>query len=277
MRQWIAGLTALLISSFALAAPSPWQKITHPVTGSAQAIGEFANGCVVGAEPLPLQGANYQILRPDQRRYYGHPDLLMFIHRLSNQVTHLGLGELLVGDMAMPAGGRFSSGHASHQSGLDVDIWLQLPKSRWSAAQLLKPQPIDLVAANGRDISARQWKPELGMLIKLAAQDDEVTRIFVNPAIKQQLCASAGSDRQWLQKVRPWFGHRAHMHVRLRCPPSSLECVEQAPVPAGDGCGTELQSWFQPAKPGSGSPAKKPPPPLPRSCQALLDRHLIEP
>ncbi len=114
------------------------------------------------------------------------------------------------------------------------------------------------------------------LLIKLAAQDSEVTRIFVNPAIKKQLCRAAGPDRAWLTKVRPWFGHRAHMHVRLRCPADSRECQEQAPPPSGDGCGAELESWFLPPGPGTGKPpVKKAPPPLPPSCQTLLDNHLL--
>ncbi|BAN97041.1 peptidase U6 penicillin-insensitive murein endopeptidase [Plautia stali symbiont] len=75
--------------------------------------------------------------------------------------------------------------------------------------------------------------------------------------------------------MRPWFAHRAHMHVRLRCPPGSLECEDQAPSPPGDGCGAELESWFLPKKPGSTPPVKKSPPPLPPSCQALLDKHLL--
>jgi penicillin-insensitive murein endopeptidase len=75
------------------------------------------------------------------------------------------------------------------------------------------------------------WSPQISQLIKLAAEDSDVTRIFVNPAIKQQLCLDAGSDREWLRKVRPWFQHRAHMHVRLRCPAGSLECEDQAPPP----------------------------------------------
>lgn len=112
------------------AAQTPWQKIDHPIAGAPSAIGSFANGCIVGAQSLPLEAGNYQVLQPDKRCYYGHPDLLLFIQHLSNQVKHLGLGEVLVGDMAMPAGGRFSSGHSSHQSGLDADIWLQTPRER---------------------------------------------------------------------------------------------------------------------------------------------------
>ncbi|MGU3414031.1 penicillin-insensitive murein endopeptidase [Enterobacteriaceae bacterium C34A] len=274
MKKTVIALLALLASSVSFAA-TPWQKIKEPIPGTAQSIGAFANGCIVGANPLPLQSDNYQVMRTDQRRYFGHPDLIQFIQRLSRQVHNAGMGTLLIGDMGMPAGGRFNGGHASHQSGLDVDIFLQLPQTRWSSAQLLKPQALDLVAADGKHVVPSLWSPQISNLIKLAAKDDDVTRIFVNPAIKQQLCLDAGTDRDWLRKVRPWFQHRAHMHVRLRCPAGSLECQDQAAPPAGDGCGAELQSWFEPPKPGSTKPEKKTPPPLPPSCQALLDEHVL--
>jgi penicillin-insensitive murein endopeptidase len=271
MKKWMLGFVALIASGSALAL-TPWQKIDHPVSGTAQAVGGFANGCIIGAHPLPLNSPDYQVMRTDQRRYFGHPDLLAFIQRLSSQANQKALGTVLIGDMAMPAGGRFSSGHASHQSGLDVDIWLQLPRQRWSAQQLLKPQPIDLVSGDGKQVVDRQWQPQIESLIKMAAQDSEVTRIFVNPAIKQRLCQDAGADRGWLHKVRPWFGHRAHMHVRLRCPVGSLECLDQDAPPVGDGCGAELASWFKPHQPNA-NPVKKEPPPLPPTCQALLDSH----
>ena len=271
MKKWMFGVVALIASSSALAL-TPWQKIDHPVSGTAQAVGGFANGCIIGAHPLPLNSPDYQVMRTDQRRYFGHPDLLAFIQRLSSQANQKALGTVLIGDMAMPAGGRFSSGHASHQSGLDVDIWLQLPRQRWSAQQLLKPQPIDLVSGDGKQVVDRQWQPQIESLIKMAAQDSEVTRIFVNPAIKQRLCQDAGADRGWLHKVRPWFGHRAHMHVRLRCPAGSLECLDQDAPPVGDGCGAELASLFKPHQPNA-NPVKKEPPPLPPTCQALLDSH----
>lgn len=271
-KAWWAG-AALLIASASAWALTPWQKIDRPVAGSPQAIGGFSNGCIIGANSLPLQSTTYQVMRSDKLRYFGHPDLIGFIERLGQQVSQRQMGTLLIGDMGMPAGGRFSSGHASHQTGLDVDIWLQLPKQRWSQQQLLKPTPVDLVAVNGRNVIPRLWHSDIGTLIKLAAEDSEVTRIFVNPAIKQQLCDSAGSDRAWLRKVRPWFAHRAHMHVRLRCPAGSLECEEQAAPPAGDGCGDELASWFLPPPPGSKPSRPSTPPPLPPSCQALLDNH----
>ncbi|MGV3346965.1 penicillin-insensitive murein endopeptidase [Enterobacteriaceae bacterium LUAb1] len=265
---------ALLLSAMAGAA-TPWQKITQPIAGLPSSIGGFANGCIIAAQALPLNAPSYQVMRQDKRRYFGHPDLILFIERLTTQTYNLRLGQVLIGDMGMPAGGRFSSGHASHQTGLDVDIWLQLPKTRWTSQMLLAPRPLDLVTADGRGVRKQYWQPEIAALIKLAASDSDVTRIFVNPAIKQQLCRDAGNDREWLRKVRPWFQHRAHMHVRLRCPAGSHACLEQAPVPPGDGCGDELQSWFTPKKSLTPPPAKQKPPPLPASCQALLDKHLL--
>ncbi|ARU94745.1 penicillin-insensitive murein endopeptidase [Tatumella citrea] len=274
MKKIALAVLMLLLNAGAMAA-TPWQQIQKPVSGPPQSIGSFANGCIIGAQSLPLNADNYQVMRQDQRRYFGHPELIQFIQRFSARVAQQRLGEVLIGDMGMAAGGRFSGGHASHQTGLDVDIWLQLPKSRWTAQQLLHPQPLDLVSADGKQVVVRHWTPAVAQMIKLAAEDPQVTRIFVNPAIKQQLCLQAGNDRNWLNKVRPWFAHRAHMHVRLRCPPGSSECQDQPPPPPGDGCGAELQSWFQPAKPGSGAPVKRTPPPLPPSCQALLDKHLL--
>ncbi|HAB23725.1 MAG TPA: penicillin-insensitive murein endopeptidase, partial [Pantoea sp.] len=135
MKSLLILVSALLFSASGLAA-TPWQRIQQPIPGSAQSIGSFANGCIVGAQALPLNAPDYQVMRQDQRRYFGHPDLILFIQRLSTQVHNLQLGNVLIGDMGMAAGGRFSSGHASHQTGLDVDIWLQLPKTRWSAQQL---------------------------------------------------------------------------------------------------------------------------------------------
>ncbi len=99
----------------------------------------------------------YQVMRTDQRRYFGHPDLVQFIQRLSNQVHNKGMGTVLIGDMGMPAGGRFNGGHASHQTGLDVDIFLQLPQTRWTSSQLLKPQALDLVASDGKHVVPSLW------------------------------------------------------------------------------------------------------------------------
>jgi penicillin-insensitive murein endopeptidase len=103
MKKTVIALLALLASGTSLAA-TPWQKITQPVSGSPQSIGAFANGCIVGAQALPLNATGYQVMRTDQNRYFGHPDLVQFIQRLSNQAHNKGMGTVLIGDMGMPAG-----------------------------------------------------------------------------------------------------------------------------------------------------------------------------
>jgi penicillin-insensitive murein DD-endopeptidase len=93
-----------------------------------------------------------------------------------------------------------------------------------------------------------KWTPLHTKLIKRAASYSEVDRIFVHPAIKKVLCEQAGKDRAWLAKVRPWWNHYYHFHVRLTCPPGAEGCEGQKPVSGDDGCGKELANCPPPPK-----------------------------
>lgn len=245
-----------------------WEKIKTPVQGQVQSIGSYSNGCIIGAQALALKGEGYQVIRSARNRYYGHPQLLSYLKSLSLRAKQAGLNPILIGDMGMPAGGRFSSGHASHQTGLDADIWLRFgPMDDKTAA---KPDGLGLLVVDkGAQTVNANWQPQHATLIKLAAQDPQVDRIFVNPAIKVKLCQTAGKDREWLRKIRPWYNHDSHFHVRLTCPKDAPSCENQAPVPAGDGCGEELYSWFKPADPKAVPKSKSLPQP-PIQCQMLL-------
>ena len=118
-----------------------------------------------------------------------------------------------------------------------------------------------------------------GEVLKAAASDPAVARIFVHAAIKDQLCQTAGADRGWLSKIRPWWGHNAHFHVRLSCPAGATGCIDQAPPPPGDGCDATLAWWFSDEarnpKPDPNAP-KKPPrraltlADLPQACEGVL-------
>ncbi len=114
--------------------------------------------------------------------------------------------------------------------------------------------------------------------MKRAASYDGVERIFINAGIKKLLCETAGRDRAWLRKIRPWYKHDDHLHVRLSCPPGVAGCKQQEPVPPGDGCGENLAYWLSdaPYKPPP-KPTKpvKPPPEitlagLPPACRTVL-------
>lgn len=276
MENILLKITTILTALFALNAqssPQDWQKIKRPIpseNGKADPIGSYTNGCIIGAQALPAKGEGYQVIRMNRNRYYGHPDMIQYLERLGKQAKDAGLPAMLVGDIAMPGGGRFLTGHTSHQMGLDADIWLRMGEMSDAEALNSDGKGLLVVDRKAQRVDDRVWNNHHATLIKLAAQDPQVTRIFVNPAIKVKLCQTAGSDRDWLQKVRPWYGHDSHFHVRLKCPKDAAYCENQAPVPAGDGCGDELYSWFEPPKLSTGSNKPKLTPPEPFLCQQVL-------
>ena len=254
------------------ASPADWQAIKRPIpseNGESDPIGSYSNGCIIGAKALPPKGEGYQVIRMNRNRYYGHTDMISYLQRLGKKVKNANMPTMLVGDIAMPGGGRFLTGHASHQMGLDADIWLRM--GAMSDQDALNSDGKGLLVVNraAQRVDETVWNQNHFNLIKLAAQDEQVARIFVNPAIKVKLCQTERQDRSWLQKIRPWWGHDSHFHVRLTCPENALHCEDQAPLPAGDGCGAELYSWFEP-KPATGTTVKKAPPPEPFLCQQLL-------
>ncbi|CAH0532822.1 Penicillin-insensitive murein endopeptidase [Vibrio stylophorae] len=254
---------------------NPWAQQKTVSAGQTQIFGQYAGGCIQGAHELAQQGAGYQVMRPARQRYFGHPDLIDFIETLAATMQNQGYGDVLVGDMGMPRGGPFQYGHRSHQTGLDVDIWLRLGERPYSRSERNQVSAISMIDVAKQRENFDAWGQAQGDLIYFAAQDERVSRIFVHPIIKQSLCKMSWPNRAWLAKVRPWWGHNSHMHVRLSCPKDSPDCVNQAPVPAGEGCGYELYSW-QPLvqeKPKNDSLAPKqykPRPKPPAQCQTLL-------
>ncbi len=177
------------------------------------------------------------------------------------------LGTLLIGDLGVARGGPMVSGHASHQLGLDVDILFRLATGPISDSERENPIFDDVIAGNGMNRSL--WGAQQVALLHQFAADSRVERIFVNPVIKRDLCESVTVDRAWLRKIRPWWGHAAHFHVRLSCPPGDRDCLPREPIPEGDGCGASLAWWFTPdaAHP---KPVTGPKPELPAACKAIL-------
>ena len=228
------------------AALNPWGQVSAPSKGDAKSLGEYSSGCLRGAAKLALDGPGYQVMHPSRLRYYGHPDLVDFVRKLGKALKAEGLADLMVGDLSQPRGGPASGGHSSHQTGLDVDLWYWQPKQ--AAKRALTAEERESIKSrsvlDGKTKSVREeHAPRVATLLRLAASDARVSRIFVHPIIKRGLCQAADSDRSWLRKIRPWYGHDDHFHVRLSCPDGDIGCIPQTPVPAGDGCG-ELDWWF---------------------------------
>jgi penicillin-insensitive murein endopeptidase len=276
VRRLIFSSLLLLANTLPVQAGNGWSTVAYPLAGPPEVIGSYAAGCIAGAIPLPLTGDGYQVMRSSRNRYYGHPLLIRLVERLAQQTAARG-GRLLIGDLGQPRGGPMPNGHRSHQSGLDADVWfLQQPRERTlSRADTEQIEMPSMIRATEGMLNQSRWSPGYRDALKLAAQAPEVDRIFVNAIIKQALCESE-TDRRWLEKVRPWWGHDAHFHVRLACPPGSDQCKPQKPLPFGDGCDPDLRNWVRDLVQAARSPKpyQKPEPPsadrLPAACDAVL-------
>ena len=250
----------------------------EPAPLQARSIGFYSKGCLAGALALPINGKTWQVMRLSRNRNWGHPALIQFLERLSAKGAKVGWSGLLVGDMSQARGGPMLTGHASHQVGLDADIWLTpMPNRELTRVEREEMSATMVVAPDRKDVDPNVWTPAHTAIIRLAAKDPQVERIFVNPAIKKALCREAGGDRPWLNKVRPYWGHDYHFHVRMMCPDDSPDCKPQDPVPAGDGCGKELDHWFTDAILHPRPPVTPPKPrtplkmaDLPPSCRQVL-------
>ncbi len=221
---------------------------TTPVPLAARSIGGYAKGCLAGAVALPINGPTWQVMRLSRNRNWGHPLLIAFLERLARNAKKIGWNGLLVGDISQPRGGPMLTGHASHQVGLDADIWLTpMPDRTLSNEEREFMSATEVVRPDRLDVDPKVWTHTHTELIRTAAEDPAVERIFVNAAIKKALCREAGSDRGWLAKVRPWWGHDYHFHVRIYCPADSPGCEPQPPPGPEDGCGHELDHWFSEA------------------------------
>ncbi|CAN5307738.1 penicillin-insensitive murein endopeptidase [soil metagenome] len=248
-------------------------KVEVPTEGKPRPIGSYAKGCMAGAEALPLDGPNWQVMRLSRNRNWGQPELIDYIKKFSSDAAKDGWPGLLIGDMAQPRGGPMATGHASHQIGLDTDIWfVPMPAESMSRDEREKKAAVSLLMSGRLTVDPAKWSAQFPRLLERAVSYPEVARVFVSAAIKQQLCETASTERAWLRKLRPWCGHDDHFHVRLNCPPGIAGCDDQAPPPPGDGCG-ELASWFKPRPPPK-EPTKPPPEitlaNLPSPCAAVL-------
>lgn len=247
MSQLLAlGGQALLLSLYLFVArpvlANQWEAIETPYASQASAIGGYANGCLKGAQALPLDGEGYQVIRPQRHRYYGHPTLIEFIQQFAASLNRQGSDDILIADMSMPRGGNFTQGHSSHQIGLDVDVWFKQASQPLTLEERAQPIALKLVDKKQFTLDTQLWSPAQTQMIKQAALDERVARIFVSPVIKQHLCDLGLENDVWLNKVRPWWGHTYHMHVRLSCPRGNPLCREQASIPIGNGC-HELGWW----------------------------------
>jgi len=243
--------------------------MTTPSDQTPMPVGSYARGCGAGMVELPETGPTWQAMRLSRGRNFGQPVLIDYLKDLSAVAQQIGWAGLYIGDMSQPRGGPMTSGHASHQIGLDADIWMLPPKRLdLTRAERESISSIPVRSADQKSVTGN-WTSRHLAVMRAAALDPRVDRIFVAAAVKIEMCRSAtAKDKAWLQKIRPVAGHDTHFHVRLKCPKGARLCNTQSPTVAelskdGNGCDETLTWWvtdyLNPPK-----PSKSPKPAAPR-------------
>ena len=217
-----------------------------PAATGAAVHGSYSKGCFAGGVAIAADGPAWQAMRLSRNRRWGHPDMIALLERFSRDAAKDGWPGLLIGDVSQPRGGPMLSGHASHQLGLDADIWfVPMPADRrLSAAERETMDFVSMLRPNSLHVDDRKWTPAHAAVLKRAASYPNVERILVHPGIKKKLCDTVSGDRSWLRKVRPFWGHDSHFHIRIGCPAGSPGCKGQEAAPRGEGCDASLAWWF---------------------------------
>ena len=226
---------------------------------------------------LPESGPTWQAMRLSRNHEWGNPAMIGFIEDLSRTAVQAGWKGLWVGDIAQPRGGPVR-GHASHQTGLDADIWFTPPTG-------LDLSPRRAREGLGGQRARRRQAPRQRQLHPVARLHPRGRR--PRPAGRAHLRhrrrsssrsapTPAAATPHWLRKIRPWWDHVDHFHVRLNCPKGAQGCVNPAPIPPGDGC-KDAVWWVTDAllPPPPNAPKPKPKPPLrladlPAQCTEVL-------
>ncbi|WP_198373002.1 penicillin-insensitive murein endopeptidase [Roseomonas rosulenta] len=272
--RWVAALVLLALPAATraqdISRAETWGAVAGPAAGPARIIGGTSLGCIAGAVQLPADGPGWQAVRVGRNRHWGHPAMVTWVQDFAATARARGFPDLWIGDLSQPRGGPMTFGHASHQTGIDADIWLDLnPKPRSSPAQRENIPVVSLVLPDESGVDPRVFTDRHVALIRLAAERPGLDRLLVNHAIKRELCRRHRGEA-WLRRVRPWRGHDSHMHIRLPCPGGQAECRDIGPPPAGDGCDASLDWWLSPEARRPLPRPPGPPPRMPAACAGVL-------
>ena len=223
---------------------------------------------------LPINGKTWQVMRLSRNRNWGHPNLIKFLERFAEKAPKVGwtrpdgrrhgaAARRPDADRPLEPSGRARRRHLVHA---DAGPRADAPGARGDVGDQHRRRRLE-----GRE-SRRSGRRRTSHLLKTAAQDKEVERVLVNPAIKKALCRDVKGDRSWLHKVRPVYGHNYHFHVRISCPAGQEGCKTQ-PDDAGrrrlrQGSRGVVQERPSEARSGGRPPIKMSA--LPAACRQVL-------
>ena len=185
--------------------PTPLPPVATPEPlPASRAAGLPWQGRLINGRQLPLEGEGFLTWDPILKRVGNRPWRRWGTERLLGTLRtalaiyaqrHPGAPRVLVGDLSRPNGGDFGPrfggiGHASHQNGLDVDVYYPRLDGRLRRAR--RPDQVDRAAAQE--------------LVDLFLRADP-QYVFVGPSL---------GLRGPRKVVQPLTHHDDHLHVRLK-------------------------------------------------------------
>ncbi|MBI3554737.1 MAG: penicillin-insensitive murein endopeptidase [Deltaproteobacteria bacterium] len=222
-------------------------------------IGFYSNGCLDSESKIDGTEAGLHKLFVERNRGYGNPSMIELLVSMGSayydgwqRVTppNLPYERIQLGDITRKGGG-FLSKHASHQTGLDVDVVYMRNDFRETREDRGFDASFDEYFVKAKVVTKNLDAVRTWWLWRFVHRSGKVDRIFVDPSIKAYFChhsAQLEPDDQAerfevLRMLRPYPEHADHFHMRLVCPSGDRKCVGSKPVPPGPGCtAKELES-----------------------------------
>jgi penicillin-insensitive murein DD-endopeptidase len=214
-------------------------------------IGGPSDGRLDGGVPLPLHGPGYRFdPRKSPERRHGTVELVQALIRAAASVhERLPGNELTIGDLSMRKGGTIA-GHASHQSGRDVDVMFYLLDDE---GQPFGGKPIPLepdgtghdyndLADGSDDVRVHLDVPRTWAFVEALLSDPgiAINRIYVVEHVRTMLLEHARETKAPKAIIelfghvtcQPRFPHDDHMHIRAFCTPEDIAngCLDTKPI-----------------------------------------------
>ena len=215
-----------------------------PIEAQARSIGFYSRGCLAGAKALPVDGAVVAGRAPVAQSHVGNPAMIAFLERFSRKAKAEGVWNgILVGDISQPRGGPMLTGHASHQVGLDADVWLTpMPDRTLSREERETMSAVNMVTEDGLSVD--------GALDAGAGGDHQGRRRGAGG--RAHLRQRGDQEGPMRDRKGPAMDEQGARLLGAQLPfpyPDQMPggrsgCEPQDPVPPGDGCDKSLAWWF---------------------------------
>lgn len=232
-----ASLPALASARDRTNAELPAAYRRSPFAMMSLSVGQPNNGWQIRAKKLkPSQ--NLWIQDKSVAYSYGHPALVLMLHRTAKQIARQSPGSvLLIGDLSREYGGPLA-GHRSHQSGRDADVGFFVTDASGKPVGARQLRTFDS-QGRARDGSGllfddyRNW-----LLVQLWLKDTraDLEYVFVASHLRRRLLDFARvrpafrkyveDASQFLRQPRNGLPHDDHFHIRIACPDKQRELCD---------------------------------------------------